>query len=332
MPPTWLQRQQLCYNANMIRPSRARFLMAEQPEPLILSVPLPTPDVFELYRRIANPGRSSFLLESGQGSAATARYSFMASDPYALLSGGGRSYQLRSHDGTVSREGHPYKALAEILRASRMPRPDGAPPFFGGAVGLLTYDAVRQFDRLPSLALDDLHLPELVFGFFELVAAVDHRTDTLHLIFAPPLDRLRNEPRQKLYREGCDRLAELEARLSSPQLTRRDSYPFDDLHITHITPGQTRMNYMDRVRQCKEYIAAGDIYQANLSHRFEVDFGGPSSRNPSPYPSPQRGEGIGCRWWGNPPQSPLSKGEQEDGRQAGKIPLSPPFSKGEMGG
>ncbi len=268
----------------MVRPSRARFLMAERPEPLMLSLPRPAAHVFDLFQRIAVPGRPSFLLESGKGSEALARYSFMGSDPYLVLSGKGRSCELRTRDRTIVNDASPFSALAGLLRASRVPRPEGFPPFFGGAVGFISYDAVRRFERLPCVAVDDLHLPDLEFAFVELTAVVDHQTGTLHLIFAPPLERLLGEPRQKLYREGCDRLAELEARLSVPGNVASGDAPLGALDVL---PGQTRDGYIEKVEQCQEYIAAGDLYQVNLSHRFTIDFADLS---------PKKTQGLGGDW------------------------------------
>jgi len=258
----------------MIRPSRARFLIEAHPEPLALSLPQPASDAFDLYRRIALPNRPSFLLESGKGNDAEARYSFMGTDPYLVLSGRDRQYQLRTRDRTTVHEGDPFAALAALMRRSRIVRPEGLPPFFGGAVGYFSYDLVRQFERLPTLAADDLPLPDLQFLFVDLLAALDHRTGTLHLIFAPPLERLLGEPREKLYREGCDRLAELQARLSAPapvQPHHGGALPAAG-HL-QITPDQARDSYVARVRQCQDYIRAGDIYQANLSHRFTIETG-----------------------------------------------------------
>ncbi len=273
----------------MIRPSRARFLLAKQPEPLVLTLPRPAADAFALYRRIALPGRPSFLLESGKGPEGIARYSFMGTDPYLIFSGKGHKYEVRAGDRTVVKEGQPFSALTRLLRASRMARPDGAPPFFGGAVGFMSYDAVRRFDHLPNRAIDDLDLPEVAFGFFDLVAALDHQTDMLHLTFAPPLERLVGQPREKMYREGCDRLAELEARLSAAPSLLEDDFPLGPLDIR---PDQSRLDYMTRVERCKDYIAAGDIYQANLSHRFTVDFGSSSHFAPSPSPENEHGSGV----------------------------------------
>jgi anthranilate/para-aminobenzoate synthase component I len=86
-------------------------------------------------------------------------------------------------------------------------------------------------------------------------------------MYCPPLSRFLAEPREKLFREGCDRLAELEARLtgpSSPRSTKTWSAQ------PGFVPSQSREAYTARVRRCQEFIAAGDIYQANLSHRFTL--------------------------------------------------------------
>ena len=264
---------------SMIRPSRARFLIEAHPEPLALSLPPPAEDLFELYRRIVLPNRPSFLLESGKGGDAVARYSFMGSDPYLVLSGKDHRYELRARDRTTVKDGDPFAALAALMRSSRIARPEGLPPFFGGAVGFFSYDLVRQFERLPTLAADDLPLPDLQFAFVDLLAALDHQTGTLHLIFAPPLERLLGEPREKLYREGCDRLAELGARLSVSNRPGQHELPTG----LEIRPDQSRAAYMERVKRCQNYIRAGDIYQANLSHRFCIDFSAPS-------PPPRGGE------------------------------------------
>ena len=161
----------------------------------------------------------------------------------------------------------PFCYLTQLFERSHIARPPHVPPFFGGAVGYFSYDLVRQFERLPSIATDDLAMPDLEFAFFDLVAAIDHEQEQLLLMFCPPLERFLGEPREQLFREGCSRLAELEARLLEPALT---TPPPDWTSRLTFHPGQQQSSYMDRVRQCQSYIAAGDIYQANLSHRFTV--------------------------------------------------------------
>jgi aminodeoxychorismate synthase component I len=183
------------------------------------------------------------------------------------LSGKGNRSVRRTAQGNEEAGPDPFERFAHMVGTSSIARPADVPPFFGGAVGYFSYDLARQFERIPLAALDDLDAPDLEFAFFDVVAAIDHERSRLMLMFCPPLERFLSEPREKLYREGCDRLAELEARLSGPAASGTDGRTFGRLIFA---PEQSRSSYMDRVRRCQDYIAAGDIYQANLSHRFAV--------------------------------------------------------------
>ena len=248
-------------------PSRASFLGNDRPAPLVLTLSAPPGDVLTWYRRQARPGAASFLLESGKGPEHIARYSFLGSDPYLLLTGRGSRYELTTRDRSVAMEGPPFAVLAGMMRNARLTRPEGLPPFLGGAVGILSYDAARWFEDIPSMAEDDLAFPDLAFGFYELTTAYDHIARQLHLVFAPSPERLIGESRDKLYREGCERLEELRARTTSALPDERDPLHIDS---PEITPDQSRADYVHRVGQCQDYIRAGDIYQANLSHRFTI--------------------------------------------------------------
>lgn len=259
-------------------PSQHAFLHGP-PQPLVVTFQQPATDVFGLYRRIATGRNPSFLLESGKGGPATSRYSFLGADPFRRLRGSPHLWKLTSLDRSTIVQEDAFSGLSKMILGNRISKPDGLPPFIGGAVGYFAYDLVRGFETLPSLATNDISLPEMDFAFFDLIAAVDHRTDTIFGIFCPPLERFLAEPREKLYFEGCDRLAEFQARLAGAPASERDS----DLS-THppmsLVPEQSREEYMRRVRRCQEYIASGDIYQANLSHRFTLVWDAPSdSRN-----------------------------------------------------
>jgi aminodeoxychorismate synthase component I len=231
-------------------------------------LPEPATDVFELYRRIARPGMPSFLLESGAAPSRIARYSFLGNDPYLILTGTEEGTILASNGRTSFLPESAFDHLCALLRDSKIDSHSGLPPFFGGAVGYVSYDWVRTIESVPSLAQNDLALPLMQFAFVDLVAAVDHAEHRLYLMYCPPLSRFRSEPREKLYREGCDRVAELEARLAGPAASF--DRPTEEGPVEFV-PDQPREAYTDRVRRCQEYIAAGDIYQANVSHRFSVE-------------------------------------------------------------
>lgn len=222
---------------------------------------------FELYRLIASPSEPSFLLDSGKGADGGARYSFLGSNPFSVLTGRQGRASIRTRDGSECLSEDPFASLCRLFTGPQIESPLGLPSFWGGAVGYLSYDLVRDFETLPSIAKDDLLLPHVQFGLYDIITAVDHQTGHVKILFCPPMERFLGEPREKLYREGLDRLTEWEAKLNG-RLSSVDALPSLDQMTFH--PDQTREAYLQRVRRCQEYIAAGDIYQANLSHRFTL--------------------------------------------------------------
>jgi aminodeoxychorismate synthase component I len=227
------------------------------PQPLVLALGRRSESPLDLYERIAPPSQPSFLLESGKGHENDGRFSYLGCGPVALLPA-----TDASSPGVLK---NPFHALQKALALPGITRSPGLPPFFGGAVGFFGYDFVRRLETLPALALPDLSIPDVRFGLFDLVTAFDHRTNYVQIIFCPTMERFLGEDREKLYREGLDRLAECEARLTSKPAHRRNAAPIKSISFA---PEQSRDAYLDRVRCCQQYIAAGDIYQANLSHRF----------------------------------------------------------------
>jgi para-aminobenzoate synthetase component I len=250
----------------MTRFSQPSFLNGP-PQPLVLTLDGFGRTPFELYRLIASPSQPSFLLDSGKRTDGGSHYSFLGSGPFSVLTGRQGQALLRTDKGCESSSQDPFGSLCRLFACPQIEAPPGSSPFLGGAVGYLSYDLVREFETLPSIAKDDLLLPVLQFGLYDIILAVNHQTDRLQIIFCPPMERFLGEPRNDLYREGLDRLAEWEAKLSGKPTPFKNFLPLDQ---GAFHPNQTREAYLDRVRRCQEYIAAGDIYQANLSHRFTL--------------------------------------------------------------
>jgi len=222
---------------------------------------------FELYRLIASPAQPSFLLDSGKRTDSGNQFSFLGSSPFSVLTGRQGQASLCTREGREYSSEDPFGSLCRLFAHPQIEPPPDLPPFWGGAVGYFSYDLVREFEPLPSIAKNDLLLPDLQFGLYDIITAVDHDTDRLQIIYCPPIERFLGEPREKLYREGLDRLAEWEAILNGRPAPLKNFLSLDQMAF-HLN--QTREAYLDQVRRCQEYIAAGDIYQANLSHRFTL--------------------------------------------------------------
>ncbi len=251
--------------------STQQFLCATSPEPLSFSCPLPSLDPFRLYLQLTGGSHDSFLLESGGDNPQLAHYSFIGCNPYQVFSARGSVHEIKRGQAKVQGTGDPFTTFTELLASSGYEPMPHLPPFFGGAVGFLSYDMIRQFEQLPELAVDDLQVPDMFFLFVDLVAAIDHGAKMLHMFFAPDSQRWEGETRDQLVREGKDRLLAWHAKIATPG--RRDAWEsqVSQVSMPSIQSQQSCGEYIERVKQCQALIAAGDIYQANLSHRFSVN-------------------------------------------------------------
>ena len=123
-----------------------------------------------------NQGGYSFLLESVEGGQRLARYSFIGTEPYRVLT-------TRGEDNV-----DPLPLIADELNKYRMVPVNGLPRFCGGAVGYLAYETVARFEQLPSPDSDPLGLPESLFMFVDTMVVFDHVTHKIKVLSHVNLD------------------------------------------------------------------------------------------------------------------------------------------------
>jgi anthranilate synthase component 1 len=159
------------------------------------------------------------------------------------------------------------------------------PPFTAGAVGFFSYDAVRQIERLPVLAKDELGVPDACLLFFDEVLAFDHVRKEIWLVVTA--DVTRGKPTHA-YEKAVARLDRLEKRLAQPLPHLADCKAKGKLEVRHRT---SKKDFLAAVDRTKEYIKAGDIFQAVIAQRFDVEpetdsfqvYRALRTVNPSPY-------------------------------------------------
>ena len=275
-------------SAHPILPSRKEFLALAKEHTLvpvcrILTADLETP--VSAFLRAAWPERECFLLESVEGGEQVGRYTFIGLAPFKRIVARGREITITEGKKVVDIEGDIFAVLRRALAGHKPARLPGLPPFTAGAVGFLSYDAVRQIERLPALTKDELGVPDACMLFFDEVLAFDHVRKEIWLVVTA--DVMRGDP-EDAYEKAVGRLAKLEKRLARPlpKLPARPSK--GKLKVKHRT---SKKAYLAAVERTKEYIAAGDIFQAVLSQRFDTEPEADSFQvyralrtvNPSPY-------------------------------------------------
>ncbi len=241
--------------------------------PFDIAADLDTP--VSAYLKLASL-KPRYLLESVEGGERLARYSFL---------GFGDALDLRLDEAGLSIDGeqHPYPqdrkayldALRQALGRAPAPRPEvEGLPFAGGLVGVSGYDVVRLFERLPQTTTPQTGIPMAAFCATSSALVFDHLTRRVALLHDGP------ESERAALRKEVIRLL-------------RGAIPANGKErvLAEPTAGMSADEYGDRVEACKEYIAAGDIYQIVISVLFQGRTDVPAFEvyralrllNPSPY-------------------------------------------------
>ena len=254
-------------SAHPVLPSRKEFLALAKNHTLVpvcrtLTADLETP--VSAFLRAAWPQPECFLLESVENGEQVGRYTFIGLAPFKRIVARGRKIVITEGKKVVRIEGDIFAELRRALGGHKPARLPGLPPFTAGAVGFFSYDAVRQIERLPELAADELGVPDACLLFFDEVLAFDHVRKEIWLVVTADLTR--NNP-SDAYDKAVLRLDKLEKRLAQPLPTLPSPHSKGKLKVNHRT---AKKDFLAAVDRTKEYIAAGDIFQAVLSQRFDV--------------------------------------------------------------
>ncbi|MBI5024867.1 MAG: aminodeoxychorismate synthase component I [Candidatus Omnitrophica bacterium] len=221
-------------------------------------------DALELCARFRNEPHL-FCLDSSRFDQGQGRYSFVGFDPFEVFEASGKD--------TLS-------SLKKCYAQYSQPNQQTLTPFAGGIVGYLGYDYGLYQEKISSHATDDLKLPDAVWGFYDRVLTIDHHTRKLHVTSSgwPEKNKAAREKR------AAARLEDLERALARPFAKKGTQYLIpNELSIVSPFKGPgdfasnfTRDEYLATVRKVLDHIAAGDIYQLNLSQKFTYDTAGES--------------------------------------------------------
>jgi anthranilate synthase component I len=210
-------------------------------------------------------GDFSFLLESVEGGEKWGRYCFLGGEPSIVFQSKGRRVEITREGHAEVQEGvDPLEALKQLMGEFHPVEVEGLPRFFGGAVGYLSYDMVRFFERLPDQTVDDLNVPDSMFMLTDTIVIFDHMLQKIKVVSNALVDG----PLEKTYQQAIDKIEQLIARLRQPPPARPTrQLPAGPLTLTSTF---TKEAYEQVVERAKEYIRAGDIIQVVPSQRLEA--------------------------------------------------------------
>jgi anthranilate synthase component 1 len=218
------------------------------------------------HGRATDSHSHSFLLESVEGGERVGRYTFFGIDPFQIVSSRGDCITLRRGAERQEETGNVFEFLRRLGARYHSVTIPGLPPFTAGAVGYVSYEAVRMLERLPPRVAPDVDLEDAVFMYFKSLLAFDHVKHRLFLISNVLTEEGTGSLRTK-YDAACRHLDHLESLLRRPLRLPSRRRPRGALRVR---PNMPRSRYEAMVERSKEYIRAGDIFQVVLSQRMEV--------------------------------------------------------------
>jgi len=221
----------------------------------------------ELFSKFETEFEHTFLLESAKGESRLAEYSFIGFEPSKLITvkdGAVDFLDTSSGERTKKTTREPLLELRRLIKPNVF---SGPYRFIGGAVGYISYDAIRYWERLPESARDDLHFPDMEFGLFNDGVVFDHASGEIFYHWIG------------------------ENRLDSVILASKRGQSEGSVEVTAPKSSIKEERFGEMVVRAKDYITSGDIFQVVLSKRFDFELEGDWMRfygvlskvNPSPY-------------------------------------------------
>ncbi len=240
-------------------------------------------------------GPFAFLLESAPAGGETwSRYSYLGSEPrsaWRFSNGVVEDWNEKRGWHNARKPSDPLADLAALIDAAKPAAVPELGQFWGGVVGYFSYDVVRLIEELPNRPRNGLKAPDAIFVFTRSLVILDNLRSSARVVISVPIPKGAGDPElRKLYDDATGELDSILARLRQPVSLPPIS---PDLGAAPVEGHSSyeRADFMAHVDRIKEYIRAGDCFQALLSRRIDVPFDfDPASLyralraiNPSPY-------------------------------------------------
>lgn len=220
--------------------------------------------------------RSPSILGGNAAVAGAERFSYWAAEPR-------ETFEFTPDRTDPFGELQKLLAKYELADGSAARWPQGLLP--GGWIGYFSYELGRYIERLPQTTVDDLALPLVRLCFYDRLLACDHREQTFWAV-ALELPGESESPQDKI--AALERLVDTSRNL---RIEEPRSANIERIDLANVVGNLTQDDYLRAVERTQRYIRDGDVYQVNLSQRFERAFTGrpidlfhwQNRFNPSPY-------------------------------------------------
>lgn len=210
------------------------------------------------------------------------KYSILAFEPFMLFKSKGLSVQVIKNNCIENHTTNPIDFLKKLLKRYKTNSNQNILPFNHGCIGFFSYDLGRFFEELPEDTIDDKDIPDIYLGFYDCAIIFDHAKNTQYLsVSSANIDDADDCPDCCGTTENINSILKKradETKISIAQeIDKLNSKKNTDLYSQNIDAinlksNHTKDSYCLMVKKAREYIQNGDIYQVNLSQRFEIEY------------------------------------------------------------
>lgn len=237
-------------------------------------------------------GKTGFLFESVEGGEKWARYSFIGTDPSVIIEGKGKDLLIKRgrRKEKLTAENDPLEVISSELEKYKPVIMPGLPRFFGGFVGYIGYDAVRNFEQLPDKKHKGLDLPDIFLMFTDTLVVFDNLTHKIKVISNAFIEK---DP-EEAYKKARGKIEGIVKKLRSKAvMPGKSALPSKSRASgkASFSSNFSKRSFMNAVEKTKKYVRAGDVIQTVISQNFQKDTAIPPINayrslrviNPSPY-------------------------------------------------
>lgn len=210
---------------------------------------------YDIYLLFQDRSHALFL-DSGMDPNRLGRYSFIVFDPIITVKSKNNRIELKDENQTEVFMGNPFDVLSDLYNKYNKPYQEEV-PFIGGLVGFLGYDLCHHIEKLPQTVQDDTGFPDLFMGVYPGAIVYDHSEGKCYITDA------------EVHKGAETRLKEWKKVITSAKGSQRLSVTWHNDKPEFLSNFE-KTDYLKAITRLKEYIRSGDIYQANMTQRFET--------------------------------------------------------------
>ena len=218
-------------------------------------------DAFEIYKLFYKKDYS-FILDSNTNDNKLGRYSFIGLEPFIRIESKKGKIKIQQNKTETIITEDPFKILKELLDKYKI-KNSSRFPLIGGAVGFFAYDLCHHLEKLPKTATDQLNLPDMMIGFYDVIIVIDHLENKK---FAVSVELPDNDKKTAI-----EKVKNLKSAIKNK--TSRNYLYLNEVYQKNnpeLVSNFSKESYCQAIHKVKEYIRTGDVYQINMTQCFST--------------------------------------------------------------